>query len=342
MVLFIVCALHVGDATSATAWLHSVGQQLEALSTTTRIPRRVELCQPQSIEPYLLCDRECYLQNIALCKEKIEAGDSYEICLTNRVRVPTQATDNAQLFETYLTLREINPAPYACYLKDEQCSILCSSPERFLKIDRRGQVEARPIKGTMPRDPDPERDAENKDRLRSDKRFFSENLMIVDLLRSDLSRSCVPGTVTVPDIMKVESYATVHQLVSTIRGDLQGSVSQCIARCFPGGSMTGAPKRRTLEIINDIEGEPRGVYSGAIGYLSINGTADLNIVIRTIVIDKDHAEIGVGGAITYLSDPQQEYDEMLLKAIAPFSAVAQLINVDVPRPSPVLAEDVAI
>jgi len=330
-------ALHAGDVEGATAWLHNISQQLESLSARKPIPRRVDLCQPHAIEPYLLHDRERYLRNIALCKEKIEAGESYEVCLTNRVRVPMDSMHSAQLFEIYRTLREINPAPYACYIKDEESTILCSSPERFLKIDRQGQVEARPIKGTMPRNPDPAQDDANKARLKGDRRFFSENLMIVDLLRNDLSRSCVPGTVTVPALMKVESYATVHQLVSTIRGHLQGSVSQCIAHCFPGGSMTGAPKRRTLEIINDIEGEPRGVYSGAIGYLSLNGTADLNIVIRTIVIDKDKAEIGVGGAITYLSDPQQEYDEMILKALAPFSAVVQMMSVGVVESVPVLA-----
>jgi para-aminobenzoate synthetase len=266
------------------------------------------------------------LANISQCQEKIKAGESYEICLTNRLRVPLWRYDARHLFEAYLILRETNPAPYACFLKTETFAVMCSSPERFLKIDSHGQVEARPIKGTMPRDRDPERDQANRIALGNEERFFSENLMIVDLLRNDLSRSCAPGSISVPALMKVESYATVHQLVSTIRGRLREGVVNCIENCFPGGSMTGAPKKRTLEIINDIEGMPRGIYSGAIGYLSLNASADLNIVIRTIVVHQDVAEIGVGGAITYLSDPQQEYDEMLLKGLAPLSAIRTLMK----------------
>jgi len=141
-----------------------------------------------------------------------------------------------------------------------------------------------------------------------------------------LSRTCVPGTVHVPALMQVESYATVHQLVSTIRGDLEQPAVRCVAQCFPGGSMTGAPKRRTLEIINALEGSPRGIYSGAIGYFSLNGTVDLNVVIRTVVLDGSIAEIGAGGAVIHLSDAEEEYDEMLLKALAPFSAVAILME----------------
>jgi para-aminobenzoate synthetase len=136
----------------------------------------------------------------------------------------------------------------------------------------------------------PERDEANRTALSEEKRFFSENLVIVGLLLNDLSGSCVPGTISVPALMKVESYATVHQLISTVRGTLQSSVTRCVAGCFPGGSMTGAPKKRTLEIIDKIEGVPGGIYSGAIGYLSFNATVDLNIVIRTIVITPTMAE----------------------------------------------------
>jgi anthranilate/para-aminobenzoate synthase component I/branched-subunit amino acid aminotransferase/4-amino-4-deoxychorismate lyase len=326
-------ALHDGDPSSAQYWIESTFDRLKSV-VSRPAPPKAEICQPSLVQNYLLHDKSRYLANIGQCKEKIEAGESYEICLTNRVQVPLRSYDQEEVFETYLILRETNPAPYACFIKNEAFSILCSSPERFLKINRGGEVEARPIKGTMPRDENPERDEVNRISLSEDKRFFSENLMIVDLLRNDLSRSCVPGTISVPALMKVESYATLHQLVSTIRGTLQSSVTRCVAGCFPGGSMTGAPKKRTLEILNDIEGVPRGIYSGAIGYLSLNATADLNIVIRTIVVTPTMAEIGVGGAITYLSDAEQEYDEMILKALAPFSALRRLLEQPTPGDPP--------
>ncbi len=318
-------ALHQEQPAPAEAWVDDMARKIMSISSNSS-PRRIDICHPDAIERYLLHDKNKYLAQINSCKEEIEAGESYEVCLTNRVRADLQEYDSKSLFDSYLVLREINPAPYAYFFKTMEYSILCSSPERFLKIDRQLNVEARPIKGTMPRDADPTRDAENKAKLGCDKRFFSEHLMIVDLLRNDLSRTCVPGTVSVSELMKIESYATLHQLVSTIRGKLEGGILQCIAQCFPGGSMTGAPKRRTLEIINEIEDVPRGIYSGAIGYLSLNRTADLNIAIRTIVIHDNVADIGVGGAITYLSNPQQEYDEMILKALAPFSAIRHMIK----------------
>jgi para-aminobenzoate synthetase len=317
--------LYKDDRSEAENWIRASRIRLQSLRSTPP-PPRATICSPAEVEKYLVHDKRRYLANISQCQEKIKAGESYEVCLTNRLRVPLCRYDARELFEAYLILRETNPAPYACFLKTETFAVMCSSPERFLKIDSHGQVEARPIKGTMPRDRDPERDQANRIALGNEERFFSENLMIVDLLRNDLSRSCAPGSISVPALMKVESYATVHQLVSTIRGRLREGVVNCIENCFPGGSMTGAPKKRTLEIINDIEGMPRGIYSGAIGYLSLNASADLNIVIRTIVVHQDVAEIGVGGAITYLSDPQQEYDEMLLKGLAPLSAIRTLMK----------------
>ena len=320
-------ALHQDDASGAEDWFNCIQNAFgEITHSNGRHFPAVSLCRAHDVEPYLLHDKTAYLNQIASVKEAIIQGQSYEVCLTNRVRVPVAQSAAHEVLRAYLALRHINPAPYACFLRLDSISVLCSSPERFLKIGRDRVVEAKPIKGTMRRGVDPVEDDANKQRLLSDERFFSEHLMIVDLLRNDLSRTCVPGTVHVPALMQVESYATVHQLVSTIRGDLQQSAVQCVAHCFPGGSMTGAPKRRTLEIINALEGAPRGIYSGAIGYFSLNGTVDLNIVIRTVVLNGSIAEIGAGGAVIHLSDAEEEYDEMLLKALAPFSAVAILMK----------------
>ncbi|WP_213781736.1 anthranilate synthase component I family protein [Caballeronia sp. dw_276] len=312
------------------SWFDTVEAKLRGMRSIAP-PSRATLLKPEALDPYLLDSRAGYLDKIARCQDEIAAGESYEICLTSRVRVPIEQKDLLDPFELYLVLRETNPAPYSCFLRGSDSSVLCSSPERFLKIDRNGMVEARPIKGTTPRDADPTKDEYNRSSLANDTRYFSENLMIVDLLRNDLSRSCEPGSVTVPELMVTESYATVHQLVSTIRGKLRDSALRCVAHCFPGGSMTGAPKRRTLEILTDLEDAPRGIYSGAIGYLSLNSSVDLNIVIRTMVVTDNLVEIGVGGAITFLSDPDDEFEEMRLKAIAPFSALQSHLSLNLVR-----------
>jgi para-aminobenzoate synthetase len=253
-----------------------------------------------------------YLDKIKDCLKYIQEGESYEICLTNRLKCfyPVPGLD------LYLKLRNINPAPYGCYLRFGDLEISCASIERFIKIDSQGWIETKPIKGTLPRGKTEADDLKSIFKLKNDVKFRSENLMIVDLLRNDLGKICEIGSVQVTKLMDVESYQTVHQLVSTISGKIKSKydVIDCIKALFPGGSMTGAPKKRTIEIIETLEDESRNIYSGSLGYLSINGCADLNIVIRTAVITPKETVIGVGGAIIALSEPEEEFEEILLKS----------------------------
>ncbi|MFJ9553505.1 aminodeoxychorismate synthase component I [Nocardiopsis sp. NPDC101807] len=259
--------------------------------------------------------REGYVSDVKECLGQLTAGESYEICLTNRVRRPA----DGDVLDFYRRMRAAGPAPYAALLRLGGVSVLSASPERFLRVDADRTAESRPIKGTAPRHPDPDADARAAEELRTGAKTRAENLMIVDLLRNDLGRVCEVGSVEVPAFMYTESYATVHQLVSTVRGRLRPDVStvDAVRACFPGGSMTGAPKVRTMEIIDRLESSARGVYSGALGYLSHTGTADLNIVIRTAVSADGELTIGAGGAIVLDSDPEEEYEEMLLKAAVP-------------------------
>lgn len=268
--------------------------------------------------------REQYLADIARCQAALNCGESYEICLTDQI-----ATDaSPDPWTLYRLLRRRNPAPFGAYLKLGELAVLSSSPERFLSIGRDRRVQARPIKGTAPRSRDPLRDRKLGAQLRSDEKTFAEHLMIVDLLRNDLGRVCTPGSVSVPELMVVEPYATVHQLISNVTGMLEPGRTpvDCVRACFPGGSMTGAPKLRTMGIIDDIERTARGPYSGALGYFGLDGTVDLSIIIRTIVLQPSGATIGAGGAIVTQSDPQQEFDELLLKARAPMEAIAQAMT----------------
>ena len=268
--------------------------------------------------------REQYLADIARCQAALSAGESYEVCLTDQIHTDA----SPEPFELYRRLRRRNPAPFAAYLKLGELTVLSSSPERFLSVDRDRRVQARPIKGTAPRSADQAQDEALRAELLSDEKTFAEHLMIVDLLRNDLGRVCEVDTVRVPQFMVVEPYTTVHQLISTITGVLERKRTpvECVRACFPGGSMTGAPKLRTMGIIDDIEREARGVYSGAIGYFGVDGSVDLSIVIRTIVMRPGATTIGAGGAIVMQSDPEDEFEEILLKARAPMSAIAQAVT----------------
>ncbi|XP_071921562.1 aminodeoxychorismate synthase, chloroplastic-like isoform X1 [Coffea arabica] len=315
------------QGTSASTWLDDAEQKLLSIENSTTKSLMFQVSQGSIDDPLKLGfsagkSREQYMKDINNCQKFIKDGESYELCLTTQLKKKIGEMDPLGL---YLNLREKNPAPYAAWLnfsKQNLC-ICCSSPERFLRLDRHGILEAKPIKGTIARGSTKQEDELLKLQLQYSEKDQAENLMIVDLLRNDLGRVCEPGSVHVPHLMEVESYATVHTMVSTIRGRKQANVSaiECVRAAFPGGSMTGAPKLRSMEILDTLENCSRGIYSGCIGFFSFNQTFDLNIVIRTVVIHEDEASIGAGGAITALSSPDEEYKEMILKTRAPASAV---------------------
>ncbi|KEP64825.1 UNVERIFIED_CONTAM: p-aminobenzoic acid synthase [Hammondia hammondi] len=297
-------------------------------------------------------DAGTYKEKIGKILDCIAEGEAYEVCLTTEL-VGTLNPSAFSPLQFYGKLRCRNPSPFAAFLRFEEgasapvegdadtgtsptvtgklpaksshppCplrsfSICCSSPERFLMKNADGWLESKPIKGTRPRGKTPEEDAALVNDLATNEKDLVENLMIVDLVRNDLGRVCIPGTVLVPELMVIETYAAVHQLVSTVRGKLREpemDFLDAVISSFPGGSMTGAPKERAMEIIEKLEDRPRGIYSGAIGFLSVTGEASLNIVIRTVVFTAPNKiSVGAGGAIVALSDPNDEWEEMLLKA----------------------------
>jgi para-aminobenzoate synthetase len=273
-----------------------------------------------------------YKINFDECIKSIHRGDSYELCLTNQLEA--KVSPDLDPFQLYRRLRRRNPAPYGAFFRwGKQFSICCSSPERFLSVTRDGddfRVETKPIKGTIARalpaitKEQREADQARARQLQNSVKDRAENLMIVDLLRNDFSRVC--NDVHVAKLMEIESFATVHQMVSTIRGTLQKdrNVIDMLKACFPGGSMTGAPKRITMEILDKLEeGRARGPYSGSLGYLSRNGCMDMNIVIRTAVVEGSKVTVGSGGAITALSQQTDEYNELMLKARAVVNAVEE-------------------
>ncbi|HEY0499880.1 MAG TPA: aminodeoxychorismate synthase component I [Kutzneria sp.] len=257
-------------------------------------------------------NREQYLDAITACQQAIVEGETYEVNLTNRITVEADVDP----WPAYRFLRRTSPAPFGALLKFGDLHVLSTSPERFLRIDADGVVESKPIKGTRPRGSTPEHDTALREELRTSEKDRSESLMIVDLVRNDLARVAEVGSVRVPKLFDVESYATVHQLVSTITARLRPDASSvdCVRAAFPPGSMTGAPKIRTMKIIDRLEGEARGVYSGAVGYFSLSGAVDLSVVIRTAVVTPGRVRYGVGGAVVALSNPDGEYEETAVKA----------------------------
>jgi len=260
-----------------------------------------------------------YLANIEACQSAIREGEAYQLCLTTEAEVAGPFDP----LEVYLRLRASSPTHHGGLIRIGGVSLLSSSPERFLDIDPAGLVQTRPIKGTRPRALEPEADAELAAELLASEKERAENLMIVDLMRNDLARVCELGTVTVTELLEVESYAQVHQLVSTVTGRLAAGRSpvDAIEACFPAGSMTGAPKLRATQVLDALERRPRGLYAGCFGYLGLDGRVDLAMTIRSIVIDERGATVGAGGGITALSVPIEELSEAKLKAAALLAAL---------------------
>lgn len=289
------------------AWCEATAARLQDLPPAPDTGSPGELGQLR-----LRHDRPAYLAGIEECLAQIQAGETYEVCLTNQLSAPGTLRPAA----AYRRLRRDNPSPFGALLRFGDLSVLSSSPERFLTVDRSGRIESRPIKGTRPRAVDPERDRELREDLARNPKDRAENLMIVDLVRNDLSRCAEPGSVAVPALFEVESYATVHQLVSTVTARLEAGKSavDALRAAFPGGSMTGAPKLRTMELLDRLEEGPRGIYSGALGYFSLDGAMDLSMVIRTLITDGEQVTYGVGGAVLALSDPEEEFTETITKA----------------------------
>jgi len=254
-----------------------------------------------------------YEEAVLKIKEYIRTGDVYIANMTRKL----WCNNKEESFNVYEKLRKINKAPFSAYINYEEFQIICSSPERFLSI-REGLVNTRPIKGTRPRGETIREDLKNKNALINSEKDKSELLMIVDLERNDLSKVCRPNTVKVVELFKIEEYATVFHLVATIEGKLKENISsvKCLKECFPGGSITGAPKVRAMEIIEELEDLKRNIYTGVIGYFDLRGNCDFNIVIRTIIKKGDKAYFGVGGGITWDSVEDAEWFETIDKAKA--------------------------
>ena len=280
------------------------------------LKERISVCKPELESNFT---RDSYIKTVLKAKEYIKKGDIYQVNLSQRFTVKLERDP----WELYGILRKINPAPFASFLNFGDIKIVSASPERFLKIRGR-HIETRPIKGTRPRGKTPDEDARLRKDLTSSEKDRAENLMIIDLERNDLGRVSEYGSVSVQEFMSCEEYATVFHLTSAVQGKLRKNIDSmdCFMNCFPGGSITGAPKIRSMEIIEELEPVKRGIYTGSIGYIGFNGNIDTSIVIRTLVIKGNDAYFHVGGGIVHDSDPVREYQETLDKARALREALA--------------------
>jgi len=319
--VWLVAIAEPEESAGALDWIHKISETLKSLR---HVARTQNVLGTKTLSVAMDFGRAEYLAAIRRCKKRIVDGESYEICLTNHFEIQLELDP----VDLYMVMRMGNPAPFGAFIRVGKCCILSTSPERFAKVDASGTVQTKPIKGTCARSDNPDIDSRNASRLAASEKDRAENLMIVDLMRNDLARVSVPGSIRVPKLMNVESFKTVHQLVSTVESLLKPECTlvDLLRAVFPGGSVTGAPKLRTMQIIDDLEQSPRGVYCGAIGYLGYNRIADLNVAIRTAFYDGTTIKFGAGGAITYLSNPEDEFQEMLLKAEAVLRPIWQYVN----------------
>lgn len=318
--------LVIDDLLQQTTTIIAHGRTNDAETLTNRVIERLQQWSPRSMpirqnrKADFIADTSAdeYKAAVKRLIDYIVEGDVYIANYTQQLHIQSEK----EPAEMYRYLRHYNPAPFAAYIKDDQYCIISASPERFLEV-RQGMVSTRPIKGTRPRGSTPEEDAFYLKALQESEKDRSELLMIVDLERNDISRVCELHSVEVVNPFEVEAYATVFHLVSTIQGRLRAPYTavDLLPAAFPGGSITGAPKIRAMQIIDELEQGKRGLYTGSIGYFSANGDCDLNIVIRTAVWQQGVYHIGVGGGITCESDPVFEYEEMLQKAKALLEAL---------------------
>ncbi|KNE58639.1 aminodeoxychorismate synthase [Allomyces macrogynus ATCC 38327] len=337
-----VVLVALGPHEPALTWIRDTAAALDA---ARRRAMPVSATQPASpaarppVDQFFTPDlpRAPYLAAIQRSNDLIDAGETYEVCMTTQFRCPYDPA-RVDPWSLYRSVRRRNPAPYGAYLRFAASSgvpahwIVCSSPERFLRVDREHVITMKPIKGTARRGKTQKEDEAIRAALEANDKDRAENLMIVDLIRNDLNLVSTTGSVCVPKLMHVESYETLHQLVSTIQGDLDPNLTavDALRHTFPPGSMTGAPKLRTVQLLEDqLESSPRGIYSGCIGFLSaVGGASHFNVVIRTAIGDETakSISIGAGGAIVALSDPADEWDEVVLKLQSVGGAVADFVT----------------
>ena len=294
------------DETTALSRLNTIAQDISSIRPLSPVGIQLDWVATAS--------KAAHIANVKTTKAYIAAGDIYQanIAQTFLANIP----DPVSPLAIYLSIRASNPAPFSAFTSHRDHAIACTSPERLVYANADGDVEARPIKGTIKQSPDPGTDEFLRHQLETSEKDRAENIMIVDLLRNDLSRVCQPHSVKVPELCTLETYAGLHQLTSSVKGVLAPELDafDLVAAVFPGGSVTGAPKARAMEIIRELEARPRGAFCGAFGYFGFDGACDLNIMIRTVEIQEDQARLEVGGGITHLSDPEAEYQETLLKA----------------------------